>query len=222
MPSLICRPLVETDITAVLHLDHRCFGGIWTGAGYRREIDSPNSDLWIMALGDDALGDKIGDPSTAIAQASPRHPTHRIIGVGCAWAILEEAHITLLGIDPDFQGRGLGQWMLSQLLMTARDRQLTHATLEVRASNQTAQALYGKFGFQTAGRRRRYYNDDEDALILWRSGLQSDKFVEVLHQSRVTVAQRLAAHGWVVVAPDNGHPSPAEFPHFPKESLRAR
>jgi ribosomal-protein-alanine N-acetyltransferase len=53
----------------------------------------------------------------------------------------------------------------------------------VRASNQIALSLYQKFGFQEAGRRRRYYQDNgEDALILWRGGLQSPEFEQELNQ----------------------------------------
>jgi len=54
----------------------------------------------------------------------------------------------------------------------------------VRASNQTAQALYQKFGFQEAGQRKRYYSDGENARILWRSGLQSDTFGAQITQYR--------------------------------------
>lgn len=82
--------------------------------------------------------------------------------------------------------------MLWGLMHAARDRALERATLEVRASNQRAISLYNKFGFQLAGRRRRYYKDtNEDALILWRSGLQQPEFQVELTNWYKTTSDRL-------------------------------
>ncbi|WP_215609107.1 ribosomal protein S18-alanine N-acetyltransferase [Leptothoe spongobia] len=156
MTSLTCRILNDELLPAVLELDRLCLGGLWTEAGYRREIDSPNSDLLVLLADQD------------------------IIGLGCLWAILDEAHITTLAIHPDYHRQRLGQFLLIQLLYLAGKRTLTHATLEVRASNQRALSLYQKFDFRTAGRRKRYYKDDEDALILWRSQLQTPEFLQSL------------------------------------------
>ncbi|MEM9804560.1 MAG: ribosomal protein S18-alanine N-acetyltransferase [Cyanobacteria bacterium P01_D01_bin.56] len=155
---LTCQLLTDELLPAVLSLDKICLGGLWTEAGYRREIDSPNSDLLVLL----AAGD--------------------VVGLGCLWAILDEAHITTLAIHPDYHRQRLGQLLLIQLLQLARQRTLTHATLEVRASNHKALALYKKFGFRTAGRRKGYYNDGEDALILWRSQLQTADYEDWLHR----------------------------------------
>ena len=156
-----CRPVAISDLPEVLALDHRCFGGLWNEAAYGREIDSPNSDLLVV--------------ETATATGGSK-----IIGIGCLWAILDEAHITLLGIDPDYQRLGLGRWLLAHLLQAAIARGLTHATLEVRQSNQAARQLYQSWGFRVAGERRRYYADGENALILWRSQLQDPAFLKGL------------------------------------------
>lgn len=155
---LTCEVLTEQWLPDVLALDRQCLGGLWTEAGYRRELDSPNSDLLVL------LADQ------------------QVIGFGCLWAILEEAHITTLAIHPHYHRRQLGQLLLIQLLHSARQRQLTHATLEVRASNQPALNLYQKFGFRTAGCRKRYYSDGEDALILWSSQLQTPEYSTSLAQ----------------------------------------
>lgn len=157
-----CRPVVTSDLPDVVALDHRCFGGLWNEAAYSREITSPNSDLLVL--------------ETVVDE------TPKIVGVGCLWAILEEAHITLLGIDPQYRRRGLGRWLLVQLLRSAGDRGLTHATLEVRKSNAVALALYSALGFRVAGERRRYYPDDENALILWKNNLQNPDFLKELQQ----------------------------------------
>ena len=65
------------------------------------------------------------------------------------------------------------------MLSLAQKRGLERASLEVRTSNKGAIALYQKFGFKTAGIRKRYYSDTgEDALILWKGGLQEVEFVQ--------------------------------------------
>lgn len=125
-----------------------------------------------------------------------------LVGLGCLWAILEEAHITLLAIHPDYRQQGLGQIVLLGLLSTARRRGLERATLEVRVSNAAAIALYEKFGFQTAGRRQRYYTQpEEDALMLWRSGLQNPEFHQFLTWQAHQLRRRLAENGWLLIAP---------------------
>jgi ribosomal-protein-alanine N-acetyltransferase len=194
--TLRCRPLTHADLNQILALDHLCFQGFWSQSAYQRELDSPNSDL---------LG----------LEVIPPQQVPEIIGMGCTWAILDEAHITLLSVAPDYQGLGFGQWLLIHLLQVACDRQLTHATLEVRKSNQRAISLYTKFGFQVAGTRPQYYADNEDALILWKSGLQTPAFAATLtqlaHQQQVV----LQGQGWHLSVPDDGgapprHPRPQE------------
>jgi [ribosomal protein S18]-alanine N-acetyltransferase len=164
-------------------LDQRCLGGLWTLDGYQRELDSSHSDLLVL------------QPFVSHLDGSTEQLP--LAGIGCLWAILEEAHITVLGIDPAYQGQGLGQVMLHTLLLCAYRRGLEWATLEVRESNQIAIALYQKFGFQEIGRRRKYYPDNkEDALILWRKGLQQPEFLTALKGWQQQIAERLARSHW--------------------------
>lgn len=176
MTLLELKTITPQMLSAVLELDQLCFGGLWTLEGYQRELDSPNSVL---------LG----------LSAPPTFPT-TLLGIGCLWAILEEAHITILAVHPSYRHQGLGQALLIALLEVAERRALERATLEVRASNQVAVSLYQKFGFKVAGRRRRYYPDNEDAIILWRSGLQHPEFLQTLAQECNLVRDRLTAAGW--------------------------
>lgn len=141
------------DLPQVIELDQICFGGFWSLEGYTREIKSPNSTLLIITI--------------------PDEENKKVIGLGCLWAILEEAHISLLAIHPDFQGRGLGKLLLLSLLKDAVNRKLERATLEVKETNIKALSLYEKFGFKIAGKRKKYYsNTGEDALVLWCKDLE--------------------------------------------------
>ena len=157
-------PISVDEIDSIIILDRVCFGGLWSIDSYRRELTNDNSHF---------LG---------ISIATTLEPeTSGIIGFGCFWAILDEAHVTLLGIHPRYQRQGLGQILLSALIDKARSIEMARATLEVRASNQGAIDLYEKNGFQTVGRRKKYYQDTgEDAIIMWRGGLQHPNFTHIV------------------------------------------
>ena len=196
MRNLQVRVLTPQDLTAALDLDRRCLGGLWHLDGYQREIDSPNSDL--LVLQNQVLDTRNPTPDTVrlSAHVEARH-SPSLLAIGCSWTILEEAHITLLAVDLDYQRQGLGQALLYCLLKAAHDRGLERATLEVRVSNQAAIALYEKFGFQTAGRRKRYYaKTGEDALVLWRGGLHHPHFPATLANWQQAASDRLGRSGW--------------------------
>jgi ribosomal-protein-alanine N-acetyltransferase len=161
--SLILRHLQLADLPAVVALDQICLGGLWSLDGYQRELDSPNGELIVLVNTNQAGQDEI-------------------IGIGTLWAIVDEAHITIVAVHPDYQGRGLGKLLLWGLLQVADQRELARATLEVAASNQVALNLYEKFGFKIAGRRKKYYEKTgDDAIIMWLSGLQHPQFINTLN-----------------------------------------
>ena len=74
-----------------------------------------------------------------------------------------------VAIDPDHRRQGIASALLDELLAEIDDPAARY-TLEVRQSNLGAIRLYERYGFRSAGRRRRYYQDNgEDALIMWRT-----------------------------------------------------
>jgi [ribosomal protein S18]-alanine N-acetyltransferase len=180
MKVLELKTLEVDQLEGVVELDRRSLGGMWTIEGYRREMDSPNSDLLIL--------------QQINSQQMIPQP---ILGVGCVWAILDEAHITTLAIDPTVQRQGWGSVMLHALLRAARRRELEWATLEVRVSNLGAIALYKRFGFESVGERKKYYqNPEENALILWRKGIQRSEFGQKLEDWEQEIGDRIKQSGW--------------------------
>ncbi|MCU0569512.1 MAG: ribosomal protein S18-alanine N-acetyltransferase [Oculatellaceae cyanobacterium Prado106] len=193
MRRLQLQPLNSDLLPAAVELDRRALGGMWTLDGYQRELDSPNSDLLVL----------FSDPTTdPVANLAPDAPPSKILGLACLWAILEEAHITTLAIDPAYSRQGLGQALLYALLAAAHHRGLEWATLEVRVSNEAAIALYQKFGFESVGERKAYYPNNENALILWRKGLQKPEFQRTLQDWWTEVGDRLGRSGWHLGPPD--------------------
>ncbi len=65
-----------------------------------------------------------------------------------------EYEIHTIGVDPDYQGRGIGRRLVSQILELASG---SVVFLEVRTDNVPAISLYESFGFVNVGLRRRYY-----------------------------------------------------------------
>jgi ribosomal-protein-alanine N-acetyltransferase len=203
---LIIHSANEQQLTEIIKIDQLCFGGLWSRDGYQREIDSPNSSLLTLSVKEiEASNDNSTPNNSPRNDQSEQEPNqkHQLMGIGCFWAILEEAHITLLGINPNYQRQGLGQLLLYALLQEAVERKLERATLEVRAGNQAAINLYEKFGFRLAGRRKKYYpKTGEDALILWRGGLAEQPFKLDLANWKAEISNRLAGE-YILVEPKN-------------------
>ncbi|MGV0023770.1 ribosomal protein S18-alanine N-acetyltransferase [Phormidesmis priestleyi] len=193
MIPLELRYLTSDLLPAVLELDQQCFGGLWTQDGYQREVDSPNSDLIVLVRDEKSIV-LVRDEKSASSTNG-----QSLVGLGCLWSIVDEAHITIVAVHPHYHRQGLGQTLLLALLHSAHQRGLERSTLEVRISNQSAIDLYQKFGFKVAGRRKGYYEDTgEDALILWRSGLQTPDFPELLGKWAAEVSDRLTRLNWAV------------------------
>jgi ribosomal-protein-alanine N-acetyltransferase len=136
-------PLGPELLQACLELDRLCLGGLWTAEQWRRELADPQR------------------PGLGLPQGE------RLLAMACAWLVVDELHITLVAVDPAHRQRGLARGLLAALLRRGRELGAARATLEVGSANPAALALYRAVGFRTAGVRRRYYSNGDDALIQW-------------------------------------------------------
>ena len=81
--------------------------------------------------------------------------------------VLDEGYITNVAVRPECRRNGIAQKLLQVFLDFAQAHKLAFLTLEVRASNYGAIALYGSRGFRSVGRRKNYYeHPKEDAIIM--------------------------------------------------------
>ena len=132
------------QLEACLQLDQRALGGLWKREQWATELADPRRPcLGLMQQG-------------------------QLLALACGWLVVDELHITAVAVDPGQQRRGLGRRILEALLEAAAGQGASHATLEVSAANAAACALYERCGFSTAGVRRGYYRNGDDALIQWR------------------------------------------------------
>jgi ribosomal-protein-alanine N-acetyltransferase len=151
------RPMRLEDLEQVHAIDQMSFSIPWPENSYRYELlDNPRSMQLVMETD---------------APDGPR----QVVAVIVVWLIEDEAHIATLSVHPDYRGQGISRELLAATLIEAIHLGMRTATLEVRANNLVAQALYRRFHFNVYGRRPRYYRDnDEDALIMTVEGLDGD------------------------------------------------
>ena len=101
----------------------------------------------------------------------------QLAGYAGSWHILEEAHITTIAIAPEYRKRNFAQALLKRIIDDCYLAKIKYITLEVRVSNIPAINLYSKYGFESFGTRKGYYqNNNEDALIMWTKNIFFDEF----------------------------------------------
>ena len=112
-----------------------------------------------------------------------------VVGFAGIWLMVDDAHVTTFGVHPDWRRQGIGRQLLVNLVELSTAIGARRMTLEVRVSNEAAQALYRGFGFDIVGRRLRYYTDDgEDALVMTTPELDDSRMTAIVEAQR----QRLA------------------------------
>lgn len=160
------------DVPAVGGIDARAFGpGGWPERAFRAELRENRLARYFVVA--DANSDAL-------------------LGyVGC-WLLADAVHLVTIGVDPVYQRQGIGELLVLRVLDLALEAGVPAVTLECRASNEAAQALYGKYGFEIVGRRRRYYADKEDALIMTRVGVGGAAVRDELAASQAAHARKHA------------------------------
>lgn len=118
----------------------------WSAAALAAELARDDAELWTLRA----------EPADAPA------------GFLLARRALDELHVLLVAVAPALRRRGGGGALLETALAAARRAGLAVAHLEVRAGNAPALAFYERHGFLAVGRRPRYYEGREDAVLMSR------------------------------------------------------
>ena len=107
-----------------------------------------------------------------------------LVGYAGTWHIIDEGHITTIAVKKDFQRQHIGEAIIIKILEDCYANMIKYLTLEVRVSNQAAIGLYTKYGFNSLGTRKGYYQDNnEDALIMWTENIFYDKFKTLYNEN---------------------------------------
>jgi len=104
-----------------------------------------------------------------------------VVGYCGLMVVAEDGHITTLTVDPAWHRRSIGTVLLLDQARAAPVLGVRHLTLEVRASNASAQTLYQRFGFAPVGVRRNYYPETgEDAIVMWARDIDTADYAQRL------------------------------------------
>ncbi len=139
------REATIADLKSIMNVENASFTVPWTEVAFRNEFIINQYAYYILATYND-----------------------EVVGYAGIWLVLDEGHVTNIAIHPDYQGNHYGEALLREMIRIAKERGVIRITLEVRVSNDVAQGLYKKLGFQDGAIRKNYYPDTkEDALVMW-------------------------------------------------------
>ena len=125
-------------------------------------------------------------------QAAYRVAVHNetVVGFGGIWTVMDEVHVTILGVALAYRGNRIGDLLLSELVIASWGMGATRATLEVRETNDAAQGLYAKYGFIHVAIRKAYYSDNgENADILWINDMLDPVWRESFDANRAALGR---------------------------------
>jgi len=149
----VIRPMTTDDLDAVAGLEQAHQPQPWSRKAFEDEL-AQKSRVYRVA----------GSP---------------VMAFGGIMVVDDEAHVTNLLVAPDRRRRGVGRRLMISLIEAAIEAGAKQLTLEVRASNEAARALYASLGLAPVGVRPKYYGDD-DALIMWAHDIDHASFIESL------------------------------------------
>lgn len=138
------------DLPALLRIERACFDDAWNEQSLAAEL---------------AAGDH--HRAWLCEEQWPGHEA-AVVGSLLAWRLYEQCEINRVATLPALRGQGIGRLLVAACLEQCAAEGATQALLEVRADNDAAISLYRACHFQPTGRRKRYYRDGGDALVMTR------------------------------------------------------
>jgi len=143
MIDIVICAMTESDLSQVLSLETVSYSRPWSTSHFLHELASPHSF-----------------PLSAFDFEG------KLAGYICPMVVLDEGHILNVAVRAESRGTGIGKLLMKRALRECRERGAAFVSLEVRPSNASAIALYRKLGFEETGRRKNYYENGEDALLM--------------------------------------------------------
>jgi ribosomal-protein-alanine N-acetyltransferase len=159
--GLVIGPLRRRDLTAIQVIERQVYPQPWSINVFLNEIEMARQGQRYYVVG---------------------YRGGQLVGYAGMMLVMDEAHITNIATDPNRWRAGVGRRLLADLAWEARRRGCTGLTLEVRMSNEAAQGLYHQFGFEPAGVRQKYYENTEDAIVMWCHNIDTPEYAARLRQ----------------------------------------
>ena len=130
-------------LNSCIELDQKALKGLWTKSQWEKELSDPKR----ICIGVIEI------------------ETRKLLGLCSAWLVIDQLHITLIAVDPIHQRKGLGKFLISDLIKRSNSLLTTQIHLEVKNTNEPAKAFYKSMGFKIIGNRSNLYRDGSDAII---------------------------------------------------------
>ncbi len=142
--KIVIRDAVLEDIEQISTIENQAFGDPWSDELLAAELS-------------------LGGTLFAVAEINGL-----VVGYIIAQDLASEFHILNVAVMEDFKGIGIGSMLVEETMKFAETHRMIGVTLECRVSNAAAVGLYQKMGFDNSGIRKAYYDDGEDAYIMWK------------------------------------------------------
>jgi len=144
--ELTVTPMRRRDLTEIEPIEQVAYPRPWTLGVFQSELDLARR----------------GERVYLVARRD-----RRMVGYAGLMFAVGDGHVTNIATAPDQQRSGVATRLLAELAWAAIERGCEALTLEVRATNTGAQQLYRRFGFAPVGVRQKYYENTEDAIVMW-------------------------------------------------------
>lgn len=213
MMTYSIRAMELKDIPQVSQIEREAFPPPWPATNFKRELTSNALTHYLVAyeempeptapVTEGEAGNNPSPPKTRLealrfrlrrlfgGQERQAAPSQFVLGFAGLWFMADEAHLANIAVREAYRHQGMGERLLIASIQLAIEHNARFITLEVRASNKIAQALYRKYGLIEVGTRRSYYLDNkEDAVIMTAEGITSAPYAKRFQDLKQVHTQR--------------------------------
>lgn len=134
--------MTTNDLNEIASILSTEFDDFWNENIFRQELQNENSEYIVARL------------------------NNEIVGFAGIWISPVDIHITDIVVRKDKRNMKIGSNILEELIKLAETKGRETLTLEVNEKNEIAQKLYLNYGFEKLGKRKKYYNNEDDAIIM--------------------------------------------------------
>lgn len=163
--DLVIEPMRRRHLRQAMPIEERAYPTSWSRSVFESELDQVRN----------------GSRRYLVARVG-----RAVVGYAGVWIVRDpdgdQAHVTNVVVAPERRRQGIARRLLLDLARGIIDEGCVAWTLEVRASSAGAQELYRRFGFVPAGVRKNYYDNREDAIVMWCHDIGTPEYAHRLRE----------------------------------------
>jgi [ribosomal protein S18]-alanine N-acetyltransferase len=157
-PEIEITRMRRRHLRGIMNIERQVYPRPWSPSLFVSEMTSGRSRAYLVALDGRA-----------------------VVGYGGLVSYGDEAHVTTIAVDPEYQRQKIGTRLLYELILQAQEMEARAVSLEVRVTNWGAQRMYARFGFRPVGVRKNYYQEtNEDAVVMWTENIRAPEYRRLL------------------------------------------